>query len=63
MGYVAIDDSVALIVLVDHVEGLAVPDAQVEALPVHHVVTQNALQFLHLRLEVDHDFGGLSDFL
>jgi len=63
VGDVTVDDRVALVVLVHHVEGLAVPDAQMEALSIYHVVAEDALQLLHFRLQIDHDFGGLGDLL
>jgi len=58
MGDISIDDGVSLVVLVDHIEGLAVPNAQVASLSVNHVVAKDALQFVDFGLKVDHDFGG-----
>ena len=57
MGYVAINYRVSFVVLVDHVEGLAVPDTQAKALPVNDVVTKDTMKLAHLALEVDHDLG------
>mmetsp|Transcript_6909 Transcript_6909/g.8265 ORF Transcript_6909/g.8265 Transcript_6909/m.8265 type:complete len:227 (+) Transcript_6909:4054-4734(+) len=34
-----------------------------EALSIYHVVAEDALQLLHFRLQIDHDFGGLGDLL
>ena len=50
VGHVTVNYCVPLVVLVDNVEGLAVPDSQVETLAVHHVVAQNAVQFAHFSL-------------
>ena len=58
VAHVAINDCIALVVLVHHVESLAVPDAQVEALTIDDVVAENALQLVDLGLKVDHDLGG-----
>ena len=63
MGDISIDDCVSLVVLVDHIESLAIPDAQVTSLPVNHVVAKDALQFVDFGLKVDHDFSGGWDFL
>ena len=63
MGDISIDDGVSLVVLVDHIEGLAIPYAQVTSLPVNHVVAKDALQFVDFGLKVDHNLCGGRDFL
>ena len=57
MADVAIDDGVPLVVLMDHVKGLTIPDSQIESLPVYDVVAEHSLQLVHLGLEVDHNLG------
>ena len=57
MADVAIDDGVPLVVLMDHVKGLAIPDSQIESLPVYDVVAEHSLQLVDLGLEVDHNLG------
>ena len=63
VGDVAVDDRVSLVVLVDDVEGLAIPDAEVEALSIDHVVAEDAVQLADPSFQVDHDFGGRGDLL
>ena len=63
MSHISIDDGVALVVLVNHIEGLAVPNTQVEALSVDDVVAQDAMELAHLAFEVDHNFGGRGNLL
>ena len=44
---VAINDCIPLVILVHHVEGLAVPDSQVEPLSVDDIIAEHSLQFIH----------------
>ena len=48
--HVAIDYGISLIVLMDHVKGLAVPDSQEESLSINYIVSEDAVQFTNFSL-------------
>ena len=57
VGHIAINDGVSLVVLVYYIESLSIPDSEVEALAIHYVVAEDALQLVHFSLKVDHNFS------
>ena len=57
VGHISINNGVSLVVLVYHIECLSVPDSEVEALAIHNVVAEDALQLVHFSLKVDHYFS------
>ena len=61
--HVSIDYRISLVVLVYNVKGLSVPDAEEGALPVDDVVAEDALEFVDLGLQIDHDLGRGVNFL
>lgn len=63
MRNISINDCIAFVVLMDYVEGLAVPESQGGSLSVYYVVSEDAHQLLDLGLDVDHYLGSLSDLL
>lgn len=63
MAHVAVNYRVPLVVLVHHVEGLAIPYAKEKSLAINDVVAEDAVQLFDPRLEVDHDFRSRPDLL
>ena len=47
MADIAINDCVPLIVLMNDIESLAVPNAQVEALSIHNIIAEDSLQLVY----------------
>jgi len=50
VGHVAINYGISLIVLMDHIEGLTIPDPQKESLSINYIVSKDAVQFANFSL-------------
>ena len=60
MLHIAIDDSIAPVVLMDHIQSLSVPSTDEGSLSILNVVGEDALHFLKPRFKINHLFGSAS---